>query len=682
MTRAASGPGTFTIAPTSPLPAITEAVIIDATSPYGFGGPQVIELNGASAGANAVGLNLSSNAFTSSSGSTIRGLVINRFDGTGLEVRTHNNVIAGNFVGTDASGTVDLGNRNNGIYIAGDNNLIGGVTAADRNIVSGNDDEGIDVGGSATGNIIIGNYIGTDVNGTAGLGNGNGSLTTGGIKVEGDGNQIGGTLVGQGNLISGNDGFGLHVVGTLNSIRGNFVGTNAAGDAALTGTQQVGVQIDSANNTVGGLVPEARNVVSGNTTAGILITGLSASGNMVQGNYVGLAASGAAAVGNGGAGVRIADGAFGNTIGGTDSGARNVVSGNTNDALHITTNAHDNVIQGNYIGTDAAGMSAVANTFDAVDIDTGAYNNLIGGTAAGAGNVLSGNGDEGLDVDGTVSPVYGNVIQGNLIGLAADGITALGNGSDAVYLNEARDNVVGGTTPEARNVIADNSGNGVLITGSPVHGQPGIEGNYIGTDCHRRDGARQRARRHRAAFGCQQQCDRRHGRGAGNVISGNAFRGSSRLDLAAEQRRAITLFRAMSSALRPTATQALANLYEGIRIEDGLNHVVGGAVTGAGNVISGNGRDGISIKGGSGHIIEGNLIGTDGTGTSALANQDDGINLVDSTGNRIGGATAEASNLVSGNTGTGIYLGGLTTYRQHRPEQQNRHRPQWQCRPR
>ncbi len=122
----------------------------------------LIELDGTGAGGVA-GLTLGAG----SDGSTIRGLIINRFGLNGIQIDSTNNLIVGNWIGVDATGTLDRGNANDGITISANNNTIGTLAAADRNLLSGNDDEGVDVDPGVTGIVIRGNYIGTNAMGTA-----------------------------------------------------------------------------------------------------------------------------------------------------------------------------------------------------------------------------------------------------------------------------------------------------------------------------------------------------------------------------------------------------------------------------------------------------------------------------------------------------------------------------------
>jgi CSLREA domain-containing protein len=159
------GSGTKTISPTSALPTITDPVTIDGTTQPGFAGSPIIELNGASA-FGADGLKITAG------NSTVRGLVINRCSvADGIEIGTNgNNIIEGNFIGTNVAGTAALGNSQRGVRIvSGPNNTVGGTTAAARNVISGNKEVGVDT--SSAGNQVQGNYIGTDVTGMTDLGN-------------------------------------------------------------------------------------------------------------------------------------------------------------------------------------------------------------------------------------------------------------------------------------------------------------------------------------------------------------------------------------------------------------------------------------------------------------------------------------------------------------------------------
>jgi CSLREA domain-containing protein len=276
-----AGGGAQTISPVSALPTITDPVMIDATTQPGFAGSPLIELDGSIAGA-VNGLTLTAG------GSTIRGFVINRFSGQGIQITGINatgNLVEGNFIGTDITGTQDLGNTGIGIDIAGGagGNIIGGTNTAARNIISGNDSFGVFIlDPSATSNLVQGNFIGTDVTGTQSLGN-----SSVGVGLEFTSGQIiGGILPGEGNLISGNGGNGIFLNDTANGnfVEGNLIGTDVTGALSL-GNGGDGVNISgSINNTIGGTVTGAGNTIAFNSGNGVNV--FFGTGNTIWGNLI------------------------------------------------------------------------------------------------------------------------------------------------------------------------------------------------------------------------------------------------------------------------------------------------------------------------------------------------------------------------------------------------------------
>jgi len=244
------GTGKHTIQPTSPLPHITDPVIIDGYTQPGAApatdddqATLIIELDGIRAGEGSV-----SGLIISAGNSSVRGLVINRFGDVGIHIQENGgNIIEGNYIGTDVTGTVDQGNSDDGIRIwDAPGNTVGGDTAEARNIISGNNDMGVEIILSgATGNKVQGNYIGTDVTGTTDVGN-----STHGVFINASGNTIGDSSSGTGNVISGNggDGITIHEIGaTGNHIIGNYIGTDAFGTEAL-GNSSAGVRIISCSD--------------------------------------------------------------------------------------------------------------------------------------------------------------------------------------------------------------------------------------------------------------------------------------------------------------------------------------------------------------------------------------------------------------------------------------------------
>ncbi|TMG52142.1 MAG: right-handed parallel beta-helix repeat-containing protein [Chloroflexi bacterium] len=209
------GAGTHTISLLSPLPFVSDPAVIDATSQPGYAGTPLIELDGSAAGQNA-------NGFDVLADNTVRGFVINRFSGSGIFLHGGSNLIAANYLGTDASGTAARANGGFGVLaIDSANNVIGGTLAADRNVISGNT-HGIYITGTlSVGNLIQGNFIGTDRTGHAAIGN----VPYHGVTIDGaSNNTIGGPTPGARNVISGNGFFGISIV------RGFFSGAPASGN--------------------------------------------------------------------------------------------------------------------------------------------------------------------------------------------------------------------------------------------------------------------------------------------------------------------------------------------------------------------------------------------------------------------------------------------------------------------
>ena len=281
------GSGVKTIAPDSELPNITDEVVINGytqtgaspnTLAVGNNADLKIELSGASAPSGANGLQIGA------ANSTVKGLLINGWD-SGVRMGGNDatgNIVMGNYIGTDASGTKDLGNLFSGVsMVDAPNNIIGGTTAGARNIIAFNGN-GVDIQGfEATGNIVMGNYIGTDASGTKDLG-----ATGDGVRISAPNNTIGGTTAGARNVISANDE-GVVLLGNMatgNRIAGNYIGTDASGTMDL-GNDTSGVSIvDAPNNTIGGTVAGARNIIAFNGESGVGMIGESATGNRVLSN--------------------------------------------------------------------------------------------------------------------------------------------------------------------------------------------------------------------------------------------------------------------------------------------------------------------------------------------------------------------------------------------------------------
>ena len=622
-----------------PLPVVTVPVIIDALTQPGTG---MVAINGAQAGSTS-GLDLTG-GFT-----TIEGLIIQHFTGNGIVIESlGGDTVIGNFIGTGIDGSGDpsemntgdgvlingtsdntiggngvqiiAGNRRAGVEIqsAGatgnvvqgnsigldvtgtpvgngggvfidnnaSNNTIGGNTESARNIISENSNAGIDLYQDASANVVEGNYVGISASGNSAMPNSVGVL----IEFGSSKNTIGGNSPAAANVISGNTGAGVELTGgavSENQVQGNLIGTNPSGTTTLPNQTGVLIEQGATSNLIGGLSSSSRgtltgagNIISGNTGSGVLIEGTATENNSVLGNDVGTDIHGAIAIGNGVAGVQIAQGATSNTIGGAVAGSGNLISGNNNAGVLITDPmTGDNVVQGNSVGTNAAGTSAIANTGQGVQLTNGTFGNSIGGAGGnsggkliGAGNLISGNLDSGIGIfRGNTQGTNGNAIAGNFIGTDISGARALANHDGGIRIVESSANTIGGEIKGTGNLISGNlagasdQGDGITIEGppsSPTSANPGANSNVI----------------------------------IGNVI-GLAF----------------------------SREAPLANAGNGVTIEQtATGNLIGVDPPGgvAGNVISGNDGDGVLISGSNNELnaIEGNLIGSDGSGTKPLGN--------------------------------------------------------------
>jgi titin len=580
--------GTWTISLGSALPTITaNNVFLNGLSQGGKGNTTpLVELNGSSAGSSSDGLLLDG------SGGKVSGLLTENFGANGIEVAANNNTIGGktagagnilssnakdgilidtgvsgvqvqgNYIGTDAAN--DLLGNSNGVEVKGSNNTIGGPTSAARNIISANNNDGLLFDTSASGNLVQGNYIGLKVSGSDFLGN-----SVNGVEIIGNNNTVGGTAAGAGNVISGNGVSGAGGAGLLldsgssgTVVQGNLIGTNAAGTAGVGSDTNgaYGVNAFGVDNTIGGTTKGARNVISGNAY-GVFFEPHS-TGNVVLGNYIGTNAAGNSPVSNG-FGIRVFD--SNNTIGGAEAGAGNVISGNSVAEIDIIGLISNLVVQGNYIGTDATGSSAVKDSNYGVEV--GSPNITIGGTTVGARNIISGNFTVGVILYDS-----NDVVQNNYIGTDVTGTKAIGNGYGVVVLGA--NDTVGGTSAAARNIISGNANDGVFVEASGAL----VEGDYIGTN---RSGAS----------------------AVGNSI--------------------------------------------GVEI-DGTKNTIGGTVAADRNVISGNSTDGVLIDGAASlNAVEGNYIGVNAAKTAAQANGSYGVSIAGSK-NTIGAANTIADNAAGG----------------------------------
>ena len=491
----------YVITPLSVLPAlsdVTGGTRIDGQTQTSFGGdtnpfgPEIVLDGSVAGGAAGTGFTLISN------GNWIFSLNIQSFGSAGIIIQSSNNWVAANYVGTDATGTAARGNNtqlsfSGGVVVTGVSNVIGtngdGIAdVAERNIISGNNRSGVLI--FTNQNVVAGNFIGTDRTGTVAVPNGTAVFMLLGAQANVIGTNGDGVAdTAERNIISGNGGTGVQILGdgptNENIVAGNFIGTDVTGTLSLgngrwavTITSSGGPNKSARNNRIGtngdGLADAAeRNIMSGNGF-GLLIGSAGAEQNIVAGNFIGTDVTGTVAMGNLKNSVTINNGAHHNLIGTNgdgvaDAAERNIVSGNGQGGVNITGGANHNVVAGNFIGTDVTGTVGMGNQHSGVAIITGAHSNLIGTNGDGMGddaerNIISANGDAGVLVVGNL-----NVIAGNLIGTDITGSAALPNFL-GVWIISGDDNTIGGTATSESNVIAFNVLDGVFVQAGPGTG--------------------------------------------------------------------------------------------------------------------------------------------------------------------------------------------------------------------
>jgi hypothetical protein len=380
------GSGVQTITLLTSLPQITGPVIIDGTTQPGFAGTPVIEINGGSTPLGTNGL------YLLGGNSVVRGLVINRFrqfplggNGIGIVLDVKGgNVIEGNYIGVNAAGTAALPNAYGvGIFGASAGNLIGGITPALRNVISGNLSSGITMPlGGPGGNTIKGNYIGTDATGSTALGNGGN-----GIFINTPDNIIGGLVSGAGNIIADNALPGIFIGASAprNIVQGNYVGTDVTSSYNF-GNRSNGINVRSSDNIIGDISEAGRNIIAGSGSAGIYFFDVAATRNKVINNLIGTDVTGSLAFPNNKG--MVFDNASRNTVGGETPAEGNIIAGNLNHGVDIlNAGASSNKLLNNFIGTNWYSQSdlgnssngiRVASSQDTIKFNTIAYNSAVG----------------------------------------------------------------------------------------------------------------------------------------------------------------------------------------------------------------------------------------------------------------------------------------------------------------
>ncbi len=554
-----------------------------------------------------------------------RNLITNHYH-AGISLWSNSNCsITGNLIRENISAGIRL-------YNACMNNRIGGTSATERNVISKNGESGIEMAsysGSksvSSGTVILGNYIGTDVSGTSTDGNGYDGINA---RMS-EKTRVGGKTSAERNIISGN---GRHGIFGADTVQGNYIGTD------VTGMLDLGNSGDGVSEclVVGGPEVSARNIISGNGQNGVYDRD---KGSDVNGNFIGVDVTGLNALPNDGTGIIST-----NVSHSAKRIQNNVISRNKKCGIEI--GAESCTVAGNYIGTDSTGCAPLPNHRFGIWINEGASKCIIGGTIPQSRNIISGNESHGIAVTSGEGGGYENVICGNYIGLSATGVK-MGNDSCGIYIASGHI-TIGGTEEGTRNVISGNGSHGIDV-GSLTRDV--ICGNYIGTNVQG-SSAIGNAKSgiclnyvEKITIGCD-----KNGEGRGNVISGNAENG-----IYAEY--SIPWIRGNFIGTDYRGQSAVANGKSGIYLYGGDRRgiEIGGTAAGTRNIISGNTENGIVLYGTTSARVEGNRIGTDLSGTSALGNGSNGVYLYCACTTRIGNKSTAGRNTISGNGQNGIWI--------------------------
>lgn len=417
-----------------------------------------------------------------------------------------------------------------------------------------------------------------------------------------------------------------------NIIEGNWVGDDAS-DPSVSGSDP-GIFLRFCTDTIiGGPSAHARNVISGNRGNGVDVD--NATGVLIQGNYIGVDPSGNVALPNRGEGINQDEAPVALRI------LDNVISGNERGIL--LDRERNGLIQGNIIGGNADGSAAIPNLRDGIQLRN--VQITIGGTTRRARNVISGNGGNGLGLG-----LSGVLIQGNLIGTDASGSRSLGNSEHGIYAFAQSGLNIGGEIASAGNVISGNGKYGIELELAEAI----IQNNLIGVDA-----SGTRALPNLAGINANFDIGG-SGRLLKNVISGN-----STFAVRLGYGRNLTILGNLIGVDRAGTTEIPNG--EGISVIFCPGITIGGEAASDRNIISGNLGDGIAILDTPSAVVQGNFIGTDGTGTRAIPNRGNGLlfsllNYNSPPLALIGGDTDAARNVISGNGEHGIAIGPPRKY--------------------
>ncbi len=431
---------------------VASPLVVDAQTQPGWSGVPIVEVNAAAIGSGSDGA-----VTLTGGGSTIRGLIINRSPRYAISISSDENLVQGNYIGTDAAGSAASAN-NFGVVAVGRANTIGGAATGEGNVISGNSGAGVYLLGGS-GNSVTGNVIGLNALGGSAVPN------LRGIRVDGGtGHTIGGSMAGAGNTISGNGvtgtptedyaGIYVHSAASGVTIAGNTIGLGTDRTTAIANSKNAIFITGASNVTVGGASSASRNVIAGNASHGVYVNSNAGAGVTVRNNWIGLAGDGTTARGNGTDGVVCWGGTSDNcTV------SDNVIAQSGRYGIWLGTGT-GHVVKGNSVGTDAAGLLARPNN-GGIYVSGGAVV-TIGSTATADRNLVSGNNSFGVRVEGAGAV---NVL-GNSIGSNAGSTATLANNGAGISIVNSSNVVVGGSTNGSGNLITANTGGGVIVSGS------------------------------------------------------------------------------------------------------------------------------------------------------------------------------------------------------------------------
>jgi uncharacterized repeat protein (TIGR01451 family) len=584
------GTGPFTISPSSALPAITDSyTAVNASTQSGSscaesGRTLMIAINGTSAGSNSAGLTINA------ANALVKGLAIGNFTDTGISANSaaSNLSVKCNNLGLNTDGTSAMQNGTFGLFDnAGANLTVGGTSVDDRNIISNNFKDGIKLNSVNTA-LIQNNYIGTSADGLSSKSNNQEAADQAGILLTGTSAAPSKTITVTGNVIAGN---------------------NKANTAL------------NANNTTKGIRLSYANFVT------------------ITNNKIGTTPDGMTALANTGYGIYTIN-STDITIGGTTAADRNIISGNNQDGINTRSGTNRISILGNYIGLGSDGIKAIGNANNGIFLaDTS--NATIGNSSASGRNIIGSNSYSGI----RNSTSTGTKITDNYVGTDVSGTLDRGNTLHGVYVNNANDVVVGGSTAADGNLIVYNKVIGVFTDKTATNNTNTlVENNYVGM---LKDGET-------TAGNTQAGVETKNNVGVtirNNLISGNKTRG---IHLVNSPNTTITNNRIGTNA---NGTSDKGNLNHGIDVETAAANLLVDN-----NVISGNDQSGIRLINGdaTGSVISNNRIGTSQDGNSAIANTLDGI-TVDNVPNFTIGSTTSTGNTLSGNNRHGIVIANAST---------------------